>query len=285
MPELRASMGSMSGNLEKDFETLTNYVFQMTEEIRYLMCNLDVTNFNDLGLARYENGRMQVYTSALEVKAQEIRASVEKQISLVVQDGEVNVASIVMAINQDKSEIGISADKIKMTGKTVFLSAEDVGAHGSTTIDGGRIQTGEIRAVNVVATADASGNALSSFICECEYGKSIGGIQYRKEPVDTDDQYATSEYEEKMYLFTGEHYTAEHGWKVPAIKLLSAGNLSIEAGSAEETGKKMIWMRAEPLKVAIGRTGIVWSFDLDGSLNRYNPNTGSWDTIIMGVSR
>lgn len=72
--DLRLDVPGLSGNVEKDIKNLSNYVFQLSEQLRYALYNLDVTNFNDLGLARYENGRMQIYTEKLQIAAKEIGA-------------------------------------------------------------------------------------------------------------------------------------------------------------------------------------------------------------------
>ena len=66
-----------------------------------------------------------------------------------------NTASIVNAVNNEgDSSIGISADKIIMTGTTQFLSASDVGINGMTQIDGGRLKTGAIQSFDYTAGAD-----------------------------------------------------------------------------------------------------------------------------------
>ena len=72
-------------------------------------------------------------------------------IALVVseQNGKdvVNTASIVAAINDNKdSAVTISANKINFSGFTTFLKASDLGASGTTSIDGARITTGKISA-------------------------------------------------------------------------------------------------------------------------------------------
>lgn len=72
--ELQNFLGRLSGDTEKDVKTLANFVFQQNEEMRYLLNNLDVTNFNDLGLARYENGRMQLYAEQVEIRARTLEA-------------------------------------------------------------------------------------------------------------------------------------------------------------------------------------------------------------------
>lgn len=74
-------------------------------------------------------------------------------IALVVseKDGEkvVNSASIVNAINDGESSVTINADHINFEGFTTFLTADDVGKNGKTTIDGSRIKTGTIDAARL----------------------------------------------------------------------------------------------------------------------------------------
>lgn len=152
--DLRTTMGTMTGNPSEDIRTLYNYVFQLTEEMRYLLNNLDVTNFNDLGLARYENGRLQVYSDVVEVRANKIESVVEAlgedvgvfetwaegeitgvkttvrqtadSLSAVVEavgrKGTVDAASIVAAINDYGSEIKLNANRIDISGITTFTS-------------------------------------------------------------------------------------------------------------------------------------------------------------------
>lgn len=56
-------------------------------------------------------------------------------IDLVVSDGKVNAAKIAAAINNAGSNVSISADKIKMTGTTTFLSSSE-NAEGELEING-----------------------------------------------------------------------------------------------------------------------------------------------------
>jgi hypothetical protein len=72
--ELKVQLGNMTGDVQKDLKTLSSFVFQQSEELRYLLHNLDVTNFNDLGLMRYENGRLQVYTEEFNIRAEALKA-------------------------------------------------------------------------------------------------------------------------------------------------------------------------------------------------------------------
>ena len=234
--DLRATMGTMTGNPAEDIKTLYNYVFQLTEEFRYLMSNLDVTNFNDLGLARYENGRLQVYSGVVEVRANKIESVVEalgndlgefelwtesqfiqteNSISAVVNaNGNITPASIVAAINEAKSTVKIAADHVDISG---LVTIADLKGNGTTVINGSNITTGEIRAVNFIAKGD-----INSFIVHDENDAAIGSIGYS---VVEDEE----EYKDKLWLTTNR-YRKNGMYYYPAIKLEAAGGVSIESG-------------------------------------------------------
>lgn len=250
-------IGALSGNPAEDVKKLHNEVFQLQERLRYLFRNLDVTNFNDLGLARYENGRLQIYTEQVRIAATELEAQFKdsqqqfettikatlnglettvkensatlgtmqsqvtqssNQISAIVSavgsGGTVTAASIVAAINSSGSSVMISADKVNVSG---FVTFTDLASSGATTINGDNITSGEIRAVNFVASGDVSGSRSTSFVVDDGMGNVIGGIGYTYQ---SNDGY----FGDKLYL-----YTQGYGGYQPAIKLEAAGGISIEA--------------------------------------------------------
>lgn len=71
-------------------------------------------------------------------------------------------ALLQLVTNANSSSIKVQADKIDFTGFTTFVKASDLGASGSTSIDGGRITTGTISADRI----DTSSITLSDV-----YGK------------------------------------------------------------------------------------------------------------------
>ena len=75
-----------------------------------------------------------------------------------------NVYALLQLVsNANSSSIKIKADKIDFTGFTTFVKASDLGAGGTTTIDGGRITTGKISADRV---------DIGSLKVDTVYGKS-----------------------------------------------------------------------------------------------------------------
>lgn len=75
--DLMTATPKLTGDVQKDIKNLTDHIFQLEEYLRYQLRNLDVTNFNDLGLARYENGRLQVYAKAVEVHTKDLEVRLE----------------------------------------------------------------------------------------------------------------------------------------------------------------------------------------------------------------
>lgn len=353
MAELRASMGKLTGDTDKDIKILTDYIFQLTEELRWLTNNLDVTNFNDLGLARYENGRMQFYTKEFDVKSdalratltqefnvtvegvtgsdgkitaasiiaaingdtsevkitadhvvidgEQLRATVSDQIDFIVGDvtdssgkitassiagainkssikidknhieldsnaikltaqteissvvsgvtsgGKVTAASIVQAINNSGSTVKISADHVQIEGSTTFLTASDLGAGGSTIIDGGRIKSGTIKGADFVACpSDDYGNE-TKFRCENTLGEELGGVKYLYE-----------NGEEKVYLYTKETYFGAYRIGTP-LKMLAEGRASLEADDE-------LYLSSFDSYVQITAGSYYWRFNTNGTM-------------------
>lgn len=85
----------------------------------------------------------------------------------------INAASIVASVNGSGSTIKINADKIQMTGTTTFLTANDVGTYGSTSIDGGRIRTGTIDAARINLTSYSTTTQVTSSINSIVNGMSL----------------------------------------------------------------------------------------------------------------
>lgn len=79
------------------------------------------------------------------------------RINLVVNpsDDSIRAAQIILAINNDESEIKIAADKVSVTGFVTFENLTD----GQTTISGSNIKTGTIQSANY--SAGASGMSIN----------------------------------------------------------------------------------------------------------------------------
>ena len=94
-------------------------------------------------------------TSAVTAVEQSV-SNVEAAITLSSSYSNSTIGTNVYALlqlvsNANSSSIKIKADKIDFTGFTTFLKASDLGASGTTSIDGGRITTGKISADRIEA--------------------------------------------------------------------------------------------------------------------------------------
>ncbi len=91
----------------------------------------------------------QSETSNKITSIEQISNEQEAKISLVVQsqDGEnsINSAGIIMAVNEDSSDLKIAAGKIQLSGITEFVRPGDLSTSGKTVINGDNITTGIIK--------------------------------------------------------------------------------------------------------------------------------------------
>jgi len=175
--ELRTTMGQLTGDIQKDMKMLMNFVFNQTEEMRYLMDNLDVTNFNDLGLARYENGRMQIYTKELNLRTEKLTAefkAADEQTKTTLEASigglRTEVEEEIEGLGQWVSSVEQTASKIQTTvtsqGNTLNTHTNNISALQGTTVSlqSQITQTSNKISAVVSAVDDSSGNVTAASI-------------------------------------------------------------------------------------------------------------------------
>jgi len=102
--------------------------------------------------------------TAVEQSVSDVEAAITLSSSYTKSTIGTNVYALLQLVsNANSSSIKIKADKIDFTGFTTFVKASDLGAGGTTTIDGGRITTGKISADRV---------DIGSLKVDTVYGKS-----------------------------------------------------------------------------------------------------------------
>ena len=164
-----SALGSLSGDTQEDMKRVYNHVYQLEEYLRYALDNLDVTNFNDLGLARYENGRMQVYAQALEVKASALKAEFRDA------DGELKteISATISGIQSTVTEQGNSISSLSQTASqlqsTVTAQGNTISGMQSTITQNANsisaiVQSvgsnGSVTAASIVAAINAAGSTV-----------------------------------------------------------------------------------------------------------------------------
>ena len=164
--DLQAFVGKLTGNPEKDIKQLANFVFMQNEEIRYLLQNLDVTNFNDLGLARYENGRMQLYAEQVEIRAKALQAVLEEEIDGLGQkvteikataEGlQTTVKGHTSTINSHTNSISSLNTKTTSLQSQITQTADKISAVVSAVDD----TSGNVTAASIVAAINAAGSTV-----------------------------------------------------------------------------------------------------------------------------
>jgi hypothetical protein len=165
-----------------------------------------------------------------------------------VEDTNIVTAAITLAAINGQSAIKIKADKIDFVGFTTFVRPSDLGASGTTSIDGGRITTGTLYAD---ALAKASGVGGYNYVA---FGS---GLDFRN-PAYFNFQAST--YRPAQRHVVGLHSLSFYGdTKLnPSTGAGVAGN-----GPSPQQGYLMIGQTINP------STGVVTqdSFDIGGRTN------------------
>lgn len=90
--------------------------------------------------------------TSIEQSVSDVEAAITLSSSYTKSTIGTNVYALLQLVsNANSSSIKIKADKIDFTGFTTFVKASDLGASGTTSIDGGRITTGKISADRIDA--------------------------------------------------------------------------------------------------------------------------------------
>lgn len=144
-----------------------------TDEITLALGDkMDDVNFTGLKIIQAVNGE-----SSAKIKADRIELTATDSITLALKDkyntSDFTGVKIAKAINDSSSSVKIKADHIEMTGTTTFLTAKDVGANGSTVIDGGRITSGSISSTYIRGGILQSSDSNTNFSANLNTGKLI----------------------------------------------------------------------------------------------------------------
>lgn len=178
--ELEVTAAKLTGDPARDIKSLSNHVFMLEEKLRYTLRNLDVTNFNDLGLARYENGRLQIYTKEITAQTDKLRVEFGKETDeihalisatadeLLAEIGGVegNYTTLKASVNGLTTRVGDVEGRYSSLNQTVTGIQSTVSGHTNsiTTLRSDIQQTNSKIAAVVSAVDDSSGNVTAASI-------------------------------------------------------------------------------------------------------------------------
>ena len=164
--ELEVTAAKLTGDPARDIKSLSNHVFMLEEKLRYTLRNLDVTNFNDLGLARYENGRLQIYTEAVEIQTEKLRVEFGKETDEIHALISATAEELLVEIEDvagNYTTLNATVTGIQSTVKSHTASINDQAATNKTLQSQIKQTSDKISAV-VSAVDDSSGNVTAASI-------------------------------------------------------------------------------------------------------------------------
>lgn len=164
--DLEVMATKLSGDPEQDIKTLSNHVFQLEENLRYMLRNLDVTNFNDLGLARYENGRLQVYAKEVALQTEKLRVEFGKETDDIYAAISATAEELLAEIESVDGSYSKLSQTVSGIQTTVSGQAKTISSHANSinSLQSQITQTANEIAAVVSAVDDSSGYVTAASI-------------------------------------------------------------------------------------------------------------------------
>lgn len=188
---------------DEKFRVMTDYLFMLLEQLRYTLGNLGEKNFNDAeleGITKRIAEPVYLYLGGLK---------------LTVADGE-NEASI---LQLKAGETVLSSAEIKITGAVTFA---DLAGSGTSVINGDNIKTGTLTGCTLCTLRTMQGAVMEGGeirMCFMTNDDVAGGMR-----LDFDQNVESGSNPCRLFI-----YTNNINGNAFALKLLSAGDISIEA--------------------------------------------------------
>jgi hypothetical protein len=170
-----------------------DYLYQLLQQLRYTLANLDSDNFNDTGLDDLKNettaplkDELEMFRRVIVGEGGSISDVVQTGVSFsaMISDLSKNVTKIQQTVNgitlsaengKDSSTVRIlsngvliSSAVVKITGMVTFA---DLSGEGTTTINGANVKTGTISAISI-NSCTISGSVINGSEINLYYGSS-----------------------------------------------------------------------------------------------------------------
>lgn len=227
--ETNALIEGWSSEFGSQIKLLTDWKDEATESIASVQVAAGQNEAKITALTSWQSSAegeldgLAASVASIEEIADANGASISQIVSAVGKDGKVNAASIVSAVNGAGSSVMIDADRIRMTGEVVFLTADDVGDGGTTEISGDRIS------LRLDGTDDDGETDLSSdnglrfeYVTSRGYEREFADIYTS---IDGNDSDETSRY--ALNLSANRFYNEDGDQVFASIKMDAAGRVSV----------------------------------------------------------
>ena len=225
------------------------YLFQLLEQLRYTLYNLDTGNWNETALKRFTGEITEpVYARITDTEGHLSELQLEADnLTVRISDSENNLSALQVKVNSitlgvtngetssffqlKAGETILSSGEIKITGMVTFT---DLSTEGRTIINGGNITTGTISAINIMGCT-ITGSTINSLSgmdggFRVYFGSSIapdrlvGGIRY-------DDRGVAADYQPRyrLLLYTANQWALQLN-SATSIGLVSPGDIYLYSG-------------------------------------------------------
>lgn len=223
------SLASLEGRVtanESSITSLTQWKSEATNSIASISQKANANESSISSLTYWKNNTADGAIESISAIRQTAN-SASARIDLLVNSSGTgmtsNAASIIMeAINDDTSSIKISADKIRFSGESTFVTAGSLGDSGSTIVSGNRIR------LHMLYSTQSSTSALNFTASDYESDSWKDTLA----TIKLDDGGSGTADSARYSLYLRTMSTSEGNYPV-AIKLRSKGSMSLESDTTD----------------------------------------------------
>jgi len=184
----KTRLPGLSGNANVDMKRVLDYSFQLSEEIRYYLNNLDLSHFNQVEWAKYEEGllaiaaeEMNLQLGKLEIKFSDADKALETKINATVDGLKTTVTNqgkAISALDSDLNDVAedltIQISEVEQTATKIQSTVSSQGADItsmksqitqnansiSAVVTGIGDVNGNVSAASIVAAINAAGSSV-----------------------------------------------------------------------------------------------------------------------------
>ena len=183
LPKISAKIDLVELSKVKEYENYTDLeTVELGDTVKVYIKELNIDITTRIVKTVYDCLKKRLVNLELgEASPNFVKATISNEKTTSVElENRVKTNEIISGINDTSEIITIDADRINLTGVATFMSGEgyvtedDLGSSGTTTIDGGRITTGTIESANYVLDTTGTKIDLSNGTIDTKNFKVAG---------------------------------------------------------------------------------------------------------------
>ena len=169
MFDWKTRIPGLTGDVDQDIRRVLDYSFQLAEETRYTLNNLDIGNFNEVEWATMRDGVLSLAAETIEIQARELTAEFEAADLRLKTTIEASISGLRTEVEEEIDGLGQWITEIEVTAQgiqsTVTGHTSTLNSHGNTLISHGNSISGlNNTTINLQSQITQTSNKISAVV-------------------------------------------------------------------------------------------------------------------------